>query len=70
MTGLRDAREAIISREDCKRLQELLRIHRRKYDPNLQTPEHYPFTGKIGLETCGAAYRRKITGTASYAKPV
>lgn len=67
---VRDAHEAIVSREDFERVQEILRINRRKYNPNPQTPEYYPFTGKIACGICGAAYRRKINGAAPYTKPV
>ena len=67
---VRNAHEAIIAREDFERVQEMLRINRRKYNPNPQTPEHYPFTGKIECGICGAMYRRKITGAAPYTKPV
>ena len=67
---VRDAHEAIISREDYERVQEMLHINRRKYNPNPQAPEHYPFTGKIACGICSAAYRRKINGAAPYTKPV
>ncbi len=67
---VRDAHEAIISREDFERIQEMLRFNRRKYNPNPLTPVHYAFTGKIECGICGAMYRRKIAGAAPYTKPV
>ena len=67
---VRDAHEAIISREDFERVQEMMSIRRMKYHPNPQTPEHYPFTGKIICGNCGTIYRRKIAGSVPYRKPV
>ena len=65
-----DAHEAIVSHEDFEQVQEILRVRRMKYHPNPQTPEHYPFTGKIECGLCGAFYRRKMAGAAPYTKPV
>ncbi len=68
---VRDAHEAIVSREDYERAQEILRAGRQKFHPNSQTPVHYPFTGKLECGICGAMYRRKITGSEpKYKKPV
>ena len=57
---VRDAHEAIVSREDFERVQEMLRAGQEKYKHSPQAPVHYPFTGKIECGVCGAMYRRKI----------
>ncbi|MCE5344509.1 MAG: recombinase family protein [Eubacteriales bacterium] len=68
---VRDAHEAIVSREDFERVQEILRAGQEKYQHNPQAPAHYPFTGKIECGVCGAMYRRKIAGSEpKYKKPV
>lgn len=68
---VRDAHEAIVSREDFERVQEILRAGQAKYQHHPQAPVHYPFTGKIECGVCGAMYRRKIAGSEpKYKKPV
>jgi hypothetical protein len=67
---VRDAHEAIVSREDFERVQELLCVRRRKYYSNPKTYERYPFTEKITCGICGAPYRRKMTGAEPYRKSV
>ncbi len=68
---VRDAHEAIISREQFAAVQEEIKRRGEFFGTKPERPKTYPFTGKVKCGICGANYRHKITAIGTkYEKPV
>ncbi len=60
---VKDSHQAIISREDFAKVQEITATRAKKYNtPKGVKNTKYPLSGKIVCEKCGARYGRKING--------
>lgn len=62
--------EPIFDRDTYQRILAERARRAARYQPHPQTPQTYPFTGRITCGKCGSHFRRKIAGAPGYKKPV